>query len=275
MGILTQLEGVEVLTSSLLKPKIWPNTAPGTGKYELIVKLKAGSTALRAIMQGIEAVMQGTPIAGRSPSRIKALEDAPSGRAYYERELADFAKMTGMRVRCDYTERDPHIDGPQQGKLTEWAQKMLDKGDFMLTMKSRTPIYVLDEEGKPWLDEVDWCVVNVLVDSWFRSRSDNMGVGHEMKGVQIVGRIERPVGESFTQPPPGWTVAPDGRWIPPGVDPAALQQAAPQQWQPQAQQAQAPQQWQPQAQQQLQPQAQDQQAPQQQWQPQTQTKPSW
>ena len=167
-----------------------------------------------------------------------------------------------MRVRCGYTERDPHIDGPQQGKLTEWAQKVLDKGDFMLTMKSRTPVYVMDEEGKPWLGEADWCVVNVLVDSWYRSRADNPGVGHEMKGIQIVGRIERPPGESFTQPPPGWTVGPDGRWIPPGVDPAALRQ----QWQPQAPAQQAPQQ------QQWQPQAPAQQAP---WQPQAQTEPGW
>lgn len=216
MGHMTRLEGVEVLASSVQQKKVWQNTFPGTEKYELVVKVPKGSTALRALMQALEIVMTGSAVDGLRPSLVKAVQQQPNSQFQYETMLVQLCKATCMKTRCSHTERDPAIDGPQQGKLSAWASGVLQTGDFYLTMKSKNTPYILDEQGRPHTSELNWCIVNVDIDSWLRKRGDNPGVSHDIGSVQIVGRVDKPA-YAPPQAPPAFTPP---AYAPPQAPPA-------------------------------------------------------
>lgn len=204
MGHVTRLEGVEVLASSVQQKKVWPNTFPGTEKFELVVKVHKGSTALRALMQALEIVMTGSAVDGLRPSLVKAIQQQPNSQFQYETMLVQLCTAACLKTRCSLTERDPAIDGPQKGKLSAWASGVLQTGDFYLTLKSKNAPYILDEQGRPHTGELDWCVVTVDIDSWLRKRGDNPGVSHDIRSVQIVGRIDKPA-YAPPQAPPAYT----------------------------------------------------------------------
>ena len=128
--------------------------------------------------------MTGTPVEDLRPSiaRQKAAEHPKLG----DIALVEMCDVTSLKIKNAQTLRDP--DGPksQRGKLSEWADGILDPGDFLLTARSRNRPQCIDENAHRYGGEVYSCIVDVHCDLWVRNRAQNPGISFEVEGVRII-----------------------------------------------------------------------------------------
>jgi hypothetical protein len=195
MGLKLVLKDVEVLSSDVTKRKIWPNTAPGREKYELTVRIAKGTLAHRDLLDALETAMRGTAVDGLRPSIAK--QKAASHPQLGDIALAEMCSVSNLKVKNAHTLRDPEGQKTQLGKLSKWADSVLEAGDFMLTARARNRAQVIDESAHRYDGEVNGCIVDVYFDVWVRKGEQKPGISFEFEGIRIKRRVERTAPDIF------------------------------------------------------------------------------